>query len=63
MTPLQSDIQKYAPETAHAKAITKKTQCNFGMPSAPVYLDVQSHSEMVRMKSKATWIFFPRLAH
>ncbi|WP_043009023.1 hypothetical protein, partial [Comamonas testosteroni] len=24
-------------------------------------LDVQPHSEMVRMKSKATWIFFPRL--
>lgn len=26
-------------------------------------LDVQSHSEMVRMKSKAAWIFFPCLAN
>ena len=26
-------------------------------------IDAQSHGAMVRMKSKATWIFFPRLAH
>lgn len=36
--PLQSKSQKYAPEAAHAKAITRKTQGKPGMPSAPVYL-------------------------